>query len=60
MCRILPFARLKVPPPQRPRRGAPAEIVIFPGVRVEYHPAPPLALPVPPPITGAGTDSLTG
>ena len=40
MAKVLQFA-LSASAERRPRPDAPAEIVIFPGVRVEYHDAPP-------------------
>ena len=40
MAEILPFARTSSSRP-RDRRNVAGEIVIFPGVRVEYHDSPP-------------------
>lgn len=61
MAEILPFAKTG---PHRPRdrQNAVGEVVIFPGVRVEYHDGPPT-----PPVRprqrrqkrNSGTDALT-
>ena len=40
MAKILPLPRLETTR-RRKAEGAPAEIVFFPGVRIEYHDRPP-------------------
>ena len=40
MADILPFAKSGSPRP-RDRRSVTGEVVIFPGIRIEYHHAPP-------------------
>jgi hypothetical protein len=40
MAYILAFAKRELVR-KRPSGGAPAEIIIFPGVRIEYHDLPP-------------------
>lgn len=40
MAKILPFPRLDATRSRKPD-DVPAEIVIFPGIRVEYHDRPP-------------------